>query len=200
MPFVRLISAALCGLESVVEAAGGESGTIKALGRHPETNILGESFYSQAAIRYGDYIAKVAAIPTSPELVALTNAPLNMSDKPDALRNAVREYFNKQGGVWELRVQLCTDLEIMPVEDASRRWPESQSTYVTVGQITAPPQDAWSTENVKMIDDGMSFSPWHGIKAHQPLGSIMRVRKAPYEMSSKFRGERNGCPMHEPRS
>ena len=35
----------------------------KALGGHPETNILGETFYSQAPIRYGDYLAKVAVAP-----------------------------------------------------------------------------------------------------------------------------------------
>jgi hypothetical protein len=52
---------------------------------------------------------------------------------------------------------------------------------------------------VKAIDDGMAFSPWHGITAHQPLGSIMRVRKDAYEGSKGFRGSHNGCPMHEPR-
>jgi hypothetical protein len=45
----------------------------------------------------------------------------------------------------------------------------------------------------------MSFSPWHGLAAHQPLGSVMRARKETYRASAKFRGERNGCPMHEPR-
>ena len=45
----------------------------------------------------------------------------------------------------------------------------------------------------------MAFSPWHGVAAHRPLGSIMRVRKVVYEGSAKFRSERNGCPIHEPR-
>jgi hypothetical protein len=53
-------------------------------------------------------------------------------------------------------------------------------------------------DQVKAIDDGMAFSPWHGISAHQPLGSVMRARKAAYKMSADFRGQRNGCPMHEP--
>jgi len=160
---------------------------------------LGETFYSQAPIRYGDYLAKVAVAPISPELTALTQAPLNVNGKPNGLRDAVKEFFGKQKGVWELRVQLCTDLEVMPIEDSSIPWPEDQSPYVAVARITAQSQDAWSNAKVMSMDDGMSFSPWHGIKAHQPLGSIMRVRKAAYEMSASFRGERNGCPMHEPR-
>jgi hypothetical protein len=36
--------------------------------------------------------------------------------------------------------------------------------------------------------------------AHQPLGSVNRARKSAYQMSSEFRGARNGCPMHEPRT
>lgn len=192
----KVLSAALRGLETVVEATGGESGTLKSLGGHPETHILGETFYSQAPIRYGDYIAKVAVAPVSPELMALTNAPLNVNGKPDGLRDAVRNFFQTKAGVWELRAQLCTDLEAMPVEDPSRLWPEDQSPYVMVGRITAQPQDAWTDANIKAVDDCMSFSPWHSITAHQPLGSVMRVRKAAYEMSADFRRKRNGCPMH----
>jgi hypothetical protein len=137
--------------------------------------------------------------PLSPELVALTNAPLNVNGKPNGLRDAVREFFAARGVIWELRVQLCTDLEAMPVEDSSVPWPEDKSPYVTVGRITAAPQDTWSDASMKAIDDGMAFSPWHGISAHQPLGSVMRARKAAYKMSAEFRGKRNGCPMHEPR-
>jgi hypothetical protein len=195
----KVLSAALRGLESVVESIGGESATLKGLGGHPETHILGETFFSQAPIRYGDYIAKVAVAPVSPQLTALTNAPLDVNGKPNGLRDAVRGFFAKQGGVWEVRIQLCTDLETMPVEDSSKPWPEDQSAYAAVGRITVKSQDAWSEANIRAIDDGTSFSPWHGITAHQPLGSIMRARQAAYKMSADFRGQRNGCPMHEPR-
>jgi hypothetical protein len=195
----KVLSAALRGVEAIVERAGGESGLLKTLGGHPEDHILGESFFSQAPIRYGDYIAKISIAPVSAELISLTNAPLNVNGKPDGLRDAVREFFAARAGTWELRAQLCTDLETMPIEDASIPWPEDKSPYIAVGRITVQPQDSWSDANVKAIDDGMSFSPWHGISAHQPLGSVMRARKAAYKMSAEFRGRRNGCPMHEPR-
>ena len=122
-----------------------------------------------------------------------------MTSEIVAKREAVKTFFAARSGVWELRAQLCTDLEKMPVEDSSKPWPEEESPYVTVGTITAAPQDSWSVPNVKAIDDGMSFSPWHGIAAHQPLGSIMRVRRNAYQGSAGFRGTHNGCPMHEPR-
>lgn len=48
--------------------------------------------------------------------------------------------------------------------------------------------------------DGLAFSTWHGLAAHQPLGAVNRARKSAYQMSSEFGGARNGCPMHEPRT
>lgn len=195
----KVLSGALRGVETLLEAVGGESGTLKALGGHPETHILGETFYSQAPLRYGDYIAKISLAPVSANLTALTDASLNVNGVPDGLRAAVKEFFATQTGTWEIRAQLCTDLDAMPVEDSSKPWPEDQSPYIAVGTITAQPQDSWSPANVQAIDDGTSFSPWHGIAAHQPLGSIMRVRRDAYKSSADFRGAHNGCPMHEPR-
>ena len=194
----EVLSAVLRETERVIEAFGGQSGTLMGLGGYPETHILGESFFSQAPIRYGDYIAKVGVFPVSPELTELVNKRLNLNGKRDGLRNAVREFFALNGGTWELRVQLCTDLEAMPVEDATKVWPEEKSPYIAVARITAKSQDPWSEEHYNKIDTGMSFSPWHGLAAHRPLGGIMRVRKSIYERSVAFRGSHNGCPMTEP--
>jgi hypothetical protein len=47
--------------------------------------------------------------------------------------------------------------------------------------------------------DGLSFSPWHGFAAHQPLGSINRARMENHESSNEFRAEHNGCPFREPK-
>ncbi len=191
----EVFSAILRGTEKVVEALGGESGTLKALGGYPETHILGESFFTQAPIRYGDFVAKLGVFPASPELVQLVDAPLNLNRKPDSLREAVAAFFAGNGAAWDVRVQLCTDLQTMPIEDASKVWPEDKSPYRTVARIVAKPQSAWSDERYKAIDTGMSFSPWHALAAHRPLGGIMRARKSIYERSVEFRGSRNGCPV-----
>lgn len=195
----KALSAVLRGVESTLESLGGESGTLKSLGGHPQTHILGESFSTVVPLLYGPYYAKVAVVPVSANLTALTDKHLDFGDNPDGLRSAVEAYFAQSGGTWEVRVQLATDLEKMPIEDASVQWPEDLSPYVTVARIEVEPQQSWSPEKVQEIDDGMSFSPWHGLAAHRPLGGVMRVRKPSYEMSAGFRAQHNGCPMHEPR-
>ncbi len=196
----KALSAALRGAEAAVEAAGGQSSTLIGLGGQPLTNMLGETFYTQAPLLYGQYMAKLSCVPVAPALQALIGAKVDVRGKPNAFRDAIVEFFNKHSGAWELRAQLCTDLTTMPIEDASVAWPEDQSPYVAVARITIPPQGAWSEANITEIDEHMAFSPWHGLAAHRPLGSISRVRKATYEASAQFRGEHNGCPIHEPKT
>lgn len=194
----KALSTVLRGAERAVEAVGGKSTTLVNLGGHASTNILGETFYTQVPLLFGSYFGKLSVAPASPELTALTGAPVSTSGRPDALRGAVNETIPASGGTWEVRVQLCTDLERMPVEDASVAWPEELSPYVTVARIVVPAQTGWSEARARAVDDGLSFSPWHGIAAHRPLGGIMRARRSTYEMSAGFR-EAHGCPLHEPR-
>lgn len=182
----------------LVESFGGNSAFIKSLGGHPETNLLGETYYSQAPILYGDYMAKVSLVPICPELIELTNKPVDLTNASDGLRKAVVDFFTGNTAVWELRIQLCTDIQKMPIEDSSVVWPEDISPYFPVAKITAKPQIAWSPLRSRIVDDGMRFSPWHGVKSHRPLGSVMRLRKMAYEMSSKFRAEHNGMDISEP--
>lgn len=196
----QALSTVLQGAEKALEAVGGESGTLKSLGGHPETHVLGETYYSQAPILYGTYMAKVALVPVSPELAGLAGAPVDLDGKPNGLRDAVVAFFASHAATWEVRIQLCRDIDSMPLEDASVAWPEEDSPYLPVARITAPPQAGWSEALSRAVDDGMAFSPWHGVLAHRPLGSIMRVRKAAYAMSARFRFERTGNVVREPDS
>ena len=195
----KALSAVARTTETVLEAFGHKSPLVLTLGGQPLTHILGETFYSQAPILYGDYIAKIAVAPVSANLTALTGQHLDMSGKPTALRQAVEQHFDTQDAEWEVRIQLCTDPNTMPIEDASLIWPEHQSPYLPVARIRAPMQNTWSPEAIAAIDQAMAFSPWHGIAAHRPLGSVMRARNSTYQSSANFRATHNSCPIHEPR-
>ena len=196
----KILSAVMRQVQQVIVAVTGHpSVTVATLGGQPETHILGETFYSQAPLRFGDFIAKIAVAPISPELMALIQAPLNVNGVPNGLREAVIDFFKKNGGVWEVRAQLCTDLQLMPIENAAVVWPEEISPYRPIARMTVKPQVAWSETRSSAVDDGMSFSPWHGLATHRPLGGIMRVRKAVYEKAKQFRAEKNGRVIEEPR-
>lgn len=163
------------------------------------THILGETFFTGAALRHGDYVARLALVPVSESLQPLRGASVDIGND-SALRDAVVDFFRHDGAEYELRAQLRTDAARMPVEDASVDWPEDESPYLPVARLTIPPQEAYSPARRVYADDALSFSPWHTIAAHRPLGSIMRVRRAAYDLSSRDRHERNARPMTEPRS
>ena len=193
----KLLSATLRGVENAIEAVGGKSAMISTMGGAPITHPLGDSYYSQVPFRYGDHIAKFALVPVSPNLTQLTGDRVNTTDRPDALREVIRETIIEQGGTWELRVQLNTDLNKMPVEDASVEWDQQASPYRTVARITVEPQLSLGTDLAGVVDEETFFSPWHGLAAHRPLGSVNRSRRQAYEMSAEFRAKFNGCPMHD---
>ena len=196
----EVVSRVARATESILEAFGTKSPTVVTMGGQPAHHILGETFYSQTPFLFGSYVCKFAVAPVSPGLTALTGQPVDVNGKPDALRESVIEHFGAQGGDWDLQVQLNTDLERMPIEDASVIWPEDQSPYITVGRISVAAQNAWSAESKAAVDDGLSFGPWHGLAAHRPLGGVNRARKESYTNSAAFRGKHTGCPMHEPRN
>jgi hypothetical protein len=189
----KAASAVLRGLETVFEAFGHKSPTVTSLGGQRETQILGDTFYSQAPLLWGP---KVSVALVSPELRALTDAPISVHAKPNGIREEAVNFFYRNGAEWKLRVQLCTDLEAMPIEDASVPWPEERSPYLPVARISVPPQVAWSEAKSATIDDRLAFNPWHGLSAHRPIGSIMRARKMAYRQSAQARAQRKRLLDH----
>jgi len=194
----QAVSDATRGVNAVLGAVGHRSAKLDGLG-HPKTHILGETFGSQAPLRYGDYIVKLVVAPLSENLLALEDERLHMRGHYSALREAVQEFFRSETAVWEVRVQLCADLEKMPVENAGVEWPEDLSPYQPVAKITALPQETYSSERRVYVDDGLSFNPWHALAAHRPLGGIMRARKVAYEAARIARARANARTIAEPR-
>ena len=166
----KALSTVMRGAEKVVEAVGRESATLMTLGGYPQVHILGDEFYSQVPVLYGNYMAKVAVKPFSAGLRALSKAPVDLEDKPNGLREAVVNFFRSNSGEWDLQVQLCTDLESMPIEDASRDWPQEASPYITVARISMPPQNAWSAARVPAGGSGDVVQPVAFVGRASPSG------------------------------
>ncbi|WKB54627.1 catalase family protein [Eleftheria terrae] len=192
----RTVAALARGAGKVADLLGVENPTLDTLAT-PRDHLLGDTYYSMAALRYGDHVAKVSAAPLSASVRRLAGQPLP-GEGDSALRDAVVDFFSRESAEYQLRVQLCTDLTRMPIEDASIEWPESDSPWLPVATLSLPQQDAYSPARRVCGDDILSFNPWQGIEAHRPLGSIMRVRIKAYEQSSRFRHEMNLQPRVEP--
>ncbi len=193
----QAVSTASRAINAVYNALGSDSPTFGFFG-HTKRNPLADAYFSQAALRHGDYVAKIGLFPVSPELLAIVDQTLDTGADDDAFRHAVVDHLRGHGARFELRVQLCTDTDAMPIEDASVPWPEDQSPYVPVAVIAVPPQDAYSPARQAYFDEVLSFQPAHSLAAHRPLGSLMRARLQTYGALSAYRHAQNGKRQLEP--
>jgi len=119
------------------------------------------------------------------------------SDGEHHLEDALKRQLASGGCVFDFMVQLRANPGKMPVEDPTSNWNERQSPFRRVATIRIPSQD-FTSEAHKAFAEHLSFTPWHTLPEHQPLGGINRVRRAVYEVISDLRHQKNGVPRHEP--
>jgi hypothetical protein len=193
------VSSVSRAINTPLEAAGVGSKTLAFFG-HPRLHPLAETYFSQAPLRWGDYVAKLAFFPSKSMLDILATHEVDAGDDENAFQTAMVEQFARNEARFELRVQLATNLDDMPIEDAAKDWPQEKSPYRRVGELVLPPQVAWSRSRSAYIDERMSFKPANGLAAHRPLGQIMRARLLVYERLRAYRQNANGAVLIEPRS
>jgi tetratricopeptide (TPR) repeat protein len=158
-------------------------------------NPLQIRYFSCTPYRFGsDSAVKYSAIP---QFITPDTIPDDPSD--DYLRLAMMKQLKTGEALFDFTVQLQTDADAMPIEDAGHEWPESLSPFRKVATIRIVQQDFDSTEQTQ-FGENLSFSPWHALPEHRPLGGINRARKVIYAAISKFRHERNQAPRKEPSS
>ena len=98
---------------------------------------------------------------------------------------------------FDFKVQLQTDPQRMPIENASVIWSERRSPPVTVARLHLPVQEFDSPEQHAFART-LSFQPWHSVSDHRPLGNQNRARRRIYYELSKLRQEMNGDARIEP--
>jgi catalase len=164
--------------------------------RHP----LLTPYWSMGAMRHGDYIAKIRVAPSPQNAQQVLRADMDLSAEPDVFHTALASELHKQSYDFDLQVQLCADLDRMPVNELTVEWPEALSPFVTVGRIHIPQQDVsgFDGENFERVD-ALAFNQWRVTAEHAPLGEIMQVRKI-YTTSARVRRVLNHQPQTEPAS
>lgn len=154
-------------------------------------NPLGIRYYSQTPYRLGPHAVKYAARPLGPAA-----APASRST-PDFLQDVMAAQLERGEAAFELLVQRWVDDERTPIEDPTADWDETVTPFEPVARIRIPSQTV--KDPVKLaLAENLSFTPWHALPDHLPLGSINRVRQRVYDTVSTIRHELNGVPRQEP--
>ena len=195
--FKSAVSSTMRNFNRVLHALGTESPKADFFG-HPFGHPLADAYFSQAPVRYGDYVAKLGTFPVSTAQDALKDWRLDPHEDEDGFRHATVDFIRRHDTVFELRVQLWTNADTQPIEDASVAWSTDESPYRTVAAVRIPAQEAYSPARQHYFDDVMTFRPAHSLAVHRPLGSVMRARLQVYRALSDFRHRENGVREENP--
>ena len=114
---------------------------------------------------------------------------------------SLKEEMNKTlagNEVWfDFYIQRFVDDQSTPIENSKKLWREADSKPERVGTIIIPIQDCMSPGQA-IFCENLSFSPWHSLPEHRPLGLVNRVRKVAYREISTLRHDLNKVPPAEP--
>lgn len=130
-----------------------------------------------------------------PHVLADTGAPANAA--PDYLRDVMDQQLGRERAAFDFLVQLQTDPRSMPVEDPRIRWEPASSPFRQVATLNLPVQSFASPAQQQFAED-LSYSPWHCVPEHQPLGGVNRCRRIIYRAISDFRHQANRRAVVEP--
>lgn len=162
--------------------------TTLAIKRQEVRNPLALRYWSMAPFLFGGAACKFSARPIG--------APSGFQDgtTADFLQRNLASHLATTGASFEFLVQLRSRPDEMPVEDPTIEWQERHAPFRALARIVIPPQPLAEVS----FCENLSFTPWHGLPAHRPLGGINRVRREVYDAISRLRHELNAAPRREP--
>lgn len=159
-----------------------------AIQRQVVRNPLSQRYWSMTPFAFGGGVCKFSARPAGPP------SSFQTTEEANFLHDNLERHLAAGSASFDFMVQLRTQPEKMPIEDPTIDWPEDLSPFHNMATITIPSQplvEAGFCEN-------LSFTPWHSVPEHRPLGGLNRARRAVYEAVSRLRHTLNAAPRYEP--
>ncbi len=158
----------------------------------PPPGLLYISYHGQTPYRLGDAVVKYEARPAA----ANGTGPETKFEGENFLREEMNDFLNKRGkeARFEFGVHVQTSAETEPVENPSKVW---NTPFIKLAEFVIAPQD-FDTDELNEFAEHLSFSPWHALKVHAPLGGINRARRIVYDASSEKRHAKTGGASTEP--
>lgn len=160
--------------------------TLKTMNIKP-TSPVDIRYWSTTPYLFGpDRAAKYSIVPTSTHRSRLP-------DKPGEtyLADNLQQHLDQADASFDFMVQLRTDPQTMPIENAAVEWREDQAPFVKVATLRIPRQQ-FRTPDRDSTAAALSFSPGHALVEHRPIGGVNRARMRVYREQADFRQKRDG--------
>ncbi|MBJ9419923.1 catalase family protein [Acinetobacter oleivorans] len=175
----------------------GFKGTMNALGARNSqiTNPLYARYWSMVPYQLG-LDKDRQAVKYSVRACSITPNNLPKNPSHDFLREALKNTLQNNDACMEFLIQPRTSSKML-VEDAMTEWDEKAAPFYQVATIHIPKQN-FDTPEQNQFCENLSFTPWHALPEHKPLGAVNRMRKVIYENISRVRHDMNSAPRQEP--
>jgi hypothetical protein len=149
----------------------------------PVANPLDVQYFGAAPFRFGaDRVMRFSVMPSAGAKEQIIPEPAAVNYLKDAL---VARMKQPQAVSFDFMVQVRdNDENNLQLEDATKRWDESEFEFIKVATITIPaPQPDIDSVQYEEACEKLVYNPWHSLVDHQPLGGINRLRKKVYSTS-----------------
>lgn len=173
---------------------------MQGLWNETQTSPLEARFWSCVPYLLGQHEGKDQAMiysvrPRIPKRSWIPGLPCRTS--PIYLREAMIKTLGQTHIDFDFMIQRQTDPFRMPIENAGVRWPERLSPFVTVATLHMP-QQTFDSQPQFDFARNLSYTPWHCIAEHRPLGNQSRARRRMYWELRRLRQTMNATPHIEP--
>ncbi len=175
------------------------------LEKHPETarilkemakpvgSCLATAYWSGLPFALGqNQVVKYKLEPTIKD-----TPPTSAPNDPTYLAADLVAKLSQKKATFKFMVQLQTDPETMPLDQATVRWPESESPYIHIADVEFPKQDI-NARGQADYGENLAYNIWRVTQDHHPIGSIAEARREVYAASAAQRRNANGVPAGEP--
>jgi len=164
--------------------------------KHVQDSPLTAQYWSQVPYAFGSGerpICRYSAVPQPGNMLA----PIPVADRgADYLQRAMIDHLTvvERPAKFDFTVQLHDEPTPAVIENPTVTW---DRPVQRVAVITIPPKKFDSPEQMTFCEN-LSYTPWHALPEHRPVGQVNEIRKAVYLASSVLRHQTNNVPRTEP--
>ena len=159
----------------------------------PVGSCLASEYWSGLPFALGEHQAVKYKLEPTITVTPPTSAP---SD-PTYLATDLAERLSAEPAEFKFMIQLRTNPDTMPLDQATVRWSEQESPFIHVADVVFPQQDILARGQAE-YGENLAFNIWRVTEQHKPLGSIADARREVYAASAEQRRNVNGIPDGEP--
>jgi catalase len=172
------------------------AGTISS--RHADS-VLAMGYFSMTPYRFGHGYAKYSTAAVACDATGTLPSFVKgyASSDPNYLKSEMTQWLGQHDACFEFSVQLQDASAAMPIEDPTQEWDSRISPFVAVADIRIAKQ-TFDSPQQEAACENLSYTPWHSLAVHEPVGGINRLRRSIYQLISDLRHGINRAPGGEP--